>query len=589
LVIDAFASSYQVARQLKLINSDAAQTGLQVSAYAAVELDSSSHQSSPDGAVIGVGRDRYANIHGSLKVAAVQGQLLRFVQRMLQHSADGSGQRIDAIMVFASPAADAACDVYSIPKLSSIGLSLDDMGRLQQPHNAQQQEMVRQLQQQLYEADRHVSSVLEMYRMIQALCAAADEAVQAGQSSTTTGDTPGGAANNHTAVQALQPTLTRLVMVGPWNEQQLLLPLTTPELEASRQRAAAAIARQRRGLRLASAGASVISYTTASDTADDEGESDVPDVSVPAPGSESDAAEVTAAAAELQDDAGAMEVVPLGLHRRPFLEPQLAGSLTGGDLQVGKQPWCMFGQLSGELPPLAVITDMQPALPDGGCICGACDAESNQVHEAEADGAAGDRDAGRNAVQERPVQPVWPEAFVLTVMRMLQGQVVAERAAAAQRARDSAAAAAAARSGGRQRKRGSSAANAAGSRSGDAAAPQQGVSANTAAAKKQQQKKSSASSSSSSSSRAAIMLAPPAPGVSEQERWQQLQLFTKPVLAEFARTAYGLPVKTKIKKYDLTCMIFEDERAKGKLVSGSQATEEDAGGAESQSASPALV
>jgi hypothetical protein len=36
-------------------------------------------------------------------------------------------------------------------------------------------------------------------------------------------------------------------------------------------------------------------------------------------------------------------------------------------------------------------------------------------------------------------------------------------------------------------------------------------------------------------------------------------------------------------------MIFEDERATGKLVSGSQATEADAGGAESDGASAASV
>jgi hypothetical protein len=578
LVIEAFASSYQVARQLRLINSDAAQTGLQVSAYAAVELDSSSHECSPNGGLIGVGRERYANIRGCLRDAAVQGQLLRFVQRMLQQSADGSGQRIDAILVFASPAADAACYVYYIPKLSSIGLNIDDTGRLQQPHNVQQQAMVRQLQQQLYEADRHVSSVLGMYRMIQALSAAADEAVQPGQSSTTAGS----AAHNHTAVQAMQPTLTRLVIVGPWSEQQLLLPLTTPELEASRQCAAAALARQRQGLRLASSGANVISYTVASDTTDDEGESDVIDLSVTVTGSESesDVAEVTVAAAALQDDAGAMEVVPLGLHRRPFLEPQLAGSLTGGDLLVGKQPWCMFGELKGDLPPLAVITDMQPALPEGGCICGACDARNDGVDdEAEVDGAAGEGDGDSNAAaqHERLVEPIWPEALVLTLMRMLQGQVVAERAAAAQRAAE-AAAAAAAGAGGRRMKRGSGAANnAAGS-------------ANRATAKKQQQKKS-ASSSSSSSSQAPSVLAPPVPGATEEERWQQLMQCNKELLAEFARTEYGLAVKTKIKKYDLASMIYKHETANGKLVASAapQIIEADAGRVESHGASPASV
>ncbi|KAF6259345.1 hypothetical protein COO60DRAFT_1688943, partial [Scenedesmus sp. NREL 46B-D3] len=444
LAIEAFASSYQVARQLRLVNVDAAHTGLHVSAYAAVELDSYSHQHSPNGFVVGVGRDRYANIHGSLKDAAVQGQLLRFVQRMLQQSADGSGQRIDSVVVFASPAAEAACDVYSTPSLSRTGLSVDAAGRLQQPQNEQQQEMVQQLQQQLYEADRHVSSVLEVYRMIQALCAAAVEAVQPAQ-----GSTAGSAAHIQDAVQALQPTLTRLVMVGPWSDEQLLLPMTTKKHEASRQRAAAAAARQRQGLQQTSPGSSVINITSASETID-EGESEVRDFSVTASG-----AEPEAAAAALRDDAAAMEVVPFGLHRRPLLEPQLAGSLTGGNLQVSKQPWCMYGELKGAMPPLAVITDM-PGLTDGGCICNACDRPAEEQEETEADtdelgtaaaaaAAAGDTGSGREvAVQEGPLQPIWPEALILTLMKMLQGQVAAERAAAAQRMRGSAAAAAAA-------------------------------------------------------------------------------------------------------------------------------------------------
>jgi hypothetical protein len=537
LVIEAFASRYQVARQLCLVNTDAAHTGLQVSAYAAVELDATLHSQSPNGAVIGVGRDRYVNIHGSFKDAAAQGQLLGFVQRMLQQSADGSGQRIDCIVVFASPAADAACEVYSTASLGSIGLEVDDTGRLQQPQNEQQQAMVRQLQQQLYEADRHVSSVLEMYRMIQALCAAADAAAQPGHGSTI-GSTVGGAADSPDAVQALQPTLTRLVMVGPWNEEQLLLPMTTSKLEASRLRAAAA-ARQRKGLQRAPPGTGIISYTSAADTADDESESGMHDASATASGAESDiAAESTAGAAALQDDAGAMEVVPLGLHRRPFLEPQLAGSLTGGDLLVSKQPWCMYGELKGDLPPLAVISDMQPGLPDGGCICSACGAAEEYQDEADADTAAASGDAG---LQERQVQPVWPEALVLTLMRMLQAQVAAERAAAAQRTRDSAAAAAAAAG----------------------PAGRGATRASTAAAKKRD---IATSSSGGGSGNRSAALASPAPGTTEEERRQQLMQFTVPALAGFARGECGLTIKTKTKKSDLIGKIIEHETAKGRLV-----------------------
>lgn len=74
-------------------------SGLTISAYAAVELSTHYHQRAPKPDMLGISSGRYLNIRGSIRDPSVQGQLLEFVEMMLQQSADGTGQQVDGVMV----------------------------------------------------------------------------------------------------------------------------------------------------------------------------------------------------------------------------------------------------------------------------------------------------------------------------------------------------------------------------------------------------------------------------------------------------------------------------------------------------------
>lgn len=158
---------------------------------------------------------RFLNLHGDVTTLEAQSTLVSFVERLLQQSSDGSGKRIDGVMVLGAPPSRAhhhimgSCSCVSIHKdgapvpCLSDSLSIFTAGRhLVLPEDVSDRlECVRSVKAALARADLVADSLVVLYQSIRDAC-----------------------------TRAAVPSC--LLMTSPWSEEQIQVRYSQAERDA---------------------------------------------------------------------------------------------------------------------------------------------------------------------------------------------------------------------------------------------------------------------------------------------------------------------------------------------------------------------